>query len=206
MRRILRVIVVCGCALAACATYPNNPPAHAQDQPQARAVAPATSKQPVNASAISISAARAVLDKYCITCHNERLKTAGLMLDKLDVAHVGDAAETWERVLGKLRAAEMPPPGRPRPDRDTYAVVSAVLENALDAAAAANPNPGRVAVHRLNRTEYTNAVRDLLGLEVDGKALLWADEPDQEGFDNVASVLSLSPALLEGYLSVAHPD
>jgi hypothetical protein len=97
----------------------------------------------------------------------------------------------------------MPPPGRPRPDAAAYSAASAAIESRLDAAAEANPNPGRVAVHRLNRAEYTAAIRDLLGLEVDGKALLSADEADQEGFDNVASVLSVSPLLLENYLSAA---
>ena len=148
-------------------------------------------------------AIRAVLDRYCIACHNERLKTAGLMLDRLDAGRMVDSAELWEKVGRKLRTHEMPPQGRPRPDAPTYAAVSEAIEHALDAAATATPNPGRVAVHRLNRTEYTNAVRDLLALEVDGKSLLWADEPDQEGFDNVASVLSVSPALLEGYVSAA---
>src|SRR5438067_3361409 len=144
-----------------------------------------------------------VLDKYCVTCHNSRLKTAGLLLDTLDPARVGDHAEQWEKVVTKLRTGEMPPPGRPRPDAETYRAVASALEGALDAAAAANPHPGRVPVHRLNRTEYGNAVRDLLGLEIDARALLSADEADQEGFDNVASVLSVSPALLENYLSAA---
>src|SRR5712692_8470725 len=105
---------------------------------------------------------RAVLDKYCVSCHNERLKTAGLTLDKMDVGHVSDGAELWEKVARKLRTREMPPPGRPRPDQATYDAMASRLENALDAAAATNPNPGRVAVHRLNRTEYANAIRDLL--------------------------------------------
>jgi hypothetical protein len=146
---------------------------------------------------------RAVLDQYCVTCHNEKLRTAGLTLDKADVAHPGSTPELWEKVFRKLRTGEMPPPGRPRPDSATYASMSAYLEKALDDAASANPNPGRVAVHRLNRTEYRNAIRDLLGLEVDSKSLLSADEADQEGFDNVASVLSVSPVLLETYLSAA---
>jgi Protein of unknown function (DUF1592)/Protein of unknown function (DUF1588)/Protein of unknown function (DUF1587)/Protein of unknown function (DUF1585)/Protein of unknown function (DUF1595)/Cytochrome C oxidase, cbb3-type, subunit III len=147
--------------------------------------------------------ARAVIDKYCVTCHNERLKTAGLMLDKADVGHVGSSPEIWEKVLRKLHAKEMPPFGSPRPDTETYTAVSALLEKMLDDAASASPNPGRVAVHRLNRTEYANTIRDLLGLQIDAKALLAADEADQEGFDNVASVLSVSPVLLEGYLSAA---
>jgi hypothetical protein len=145
----------------------------------------------------------AVFNKYCVTCHNTRLKTAGLMLDTLDVGQIGNNAEIWEKVATKLRTREMPPPGRPRPEAATYTAAASAVEAALDAAAAANPNPGRVAVHRLNRAEYTAAVRDLLGLEVDGKALLSADESDQEGFDNVASVLSVSPLLLENYLSAA---
>jgi mono/diheme cytochrome c family protein len=144
-----------------------------------------------------------VLDKYCVTCHNGRLKTAGLELDSLDVNHVADHAQQWEKVVTKLRTGEMPPPGRPRPDSATYRAVAAALESALDAAAAANPHPGRVPVHRLNRSEYTHAVRDLLGLEIDGRTLLSSDDADHEGFDNVASVLSVSPALLENYLSAA---
>jgi hypothetical protein len=146
---------------------------------------------------------RVILDKYCVTCHNEKLKTAGLMLDKMDVEHVGDEAEMWEKVARKLRTHEMPPAGRPRPDLATYGAIVSRLETALDAAATAKPNPGRVAVHRLSRVEYTNAIRDLLGLEVDGRSLLMADEPDQQSFDNVASVLTVSPVLLEGYLSAA---
>jgi len=158
--------------------------------------------RPLNARAPAVPPAD-VLDKYCVTCHNTRLKTAGLLLDTLDTARVADHAEQWEKVVTKLRTGEMPPPGRPRPDAETYRAVASALEDALDAAAAAKPHPGRVPVHRLNRTEYTNAVRDLLGLEVDARALLSADEADQEGFDNVASVLSVSPALLENYLSAA---
>jgi Protein of unknown function (DUF1592)/Protein of unknown function (DUF1588)/Protein of unknown function (DUF1585)/Protein of unknown function (DUF1587)/Protein of unknown function (DUF1595)/Planctomycete cytochrome C len=159
----------------------------------------------VQASSVGPIAAspRAVLDKYCVTCHNARLKTAGLLLDRMDAEHVADSAEAWEKVARKLRTHEMPPPGLPRPDETTYAAVASGLEKALDLAAASTPHPGRVPVHRLNRTEYANAIRDLLALEVDGRSLLVADEPDQQGFDNVASVLSVSPALLESYLSAA---
>jgi len=149
------------------------------------------------------STARPIIDKYCITCHSERLKTAGLALDRIDADHVGAAAETWEKVVRKLRAREMPPAGAARPDRATYDAMVTSLEKALDDAAALNPNPGRVAVHRLNRSEYVNAVRDLLALDIDAPSMLWADEPDQEGFENVASVLSMSPALLDGYIGAA---
>jgi len=143
------------------------------------------------------------LSKYCVTCHNSRLKTAGLQLDSPDMYPVADKAQQWEKIVTKLRTGEMPPPGRPRPDAAIYEAVATALERELDGAAAAKPHPGRVPVHRLNRSEYTNAIRDLLGLEINGRAVLSSDEADQEGFDNVASVLSVSPALLENYLSAA---
>jgi mono/diheme cytochrome c family protein len=146
---------------------------------------------------------RAVIHQYCSACHNARLKTAGLELDTLDVSYPGEHAPEWEKVARKLRTAEMPPAGLPRPDAATYRAVVQQLEGALDTAWAAKPNPGRVVVHRLNRSEYTAAIRDLLGLEIDGRELLAADDADQEGFDNVASVLSVSPLLLENYLSAA---
>lgn len=162
--------------------------------------APATGSPTPSLSTIDV---RRTLDQYCVTCHNGRLKTAGLQLDALDVNHVADHAPQWEKVAMKLRTGEMPPPGRPRPEATASHAAAAALERALDTAAAAKPHPGRVPVHRLNRTEYSNAIRDLLGLEIDGQALLPSDEADQEGFDNVASVLSVSPALLENYMSAA---
>ena len=171
--------------------------------PAPRVQAVSTQARPSDTGSRAAVAARAVLDKYCVTCHNTRLKTAGLVLDTMDVGHVGDAAEAWEKVARKLRTREMPPPGRPRPDETAYGAVVSGLETALDKASAAAPHPGRVPVHRLNRTEYANAIRDLLALEVDGRSLLLADEPNPHGFDNVASVLSVSPALLESYLSAA---
>ena len=158
-----------------------------------------SSSQP---TALADSSARAVLNRYCVTCHNARLRTAGLMLDTMDVERVGDHAETWEKVVRKLRTRAMPPVGRPRPDRATYTAVASSLEMALDRVAAANPNPGRTTTHRLNRTEYANAIRDLLGLEVDGSALLPPDDADL-GFDNMADILSVSPALLERYILAA---
>ena len=145
---------------------------------------------------------RALLDRYCVTCHNERLRTGGLALDTLDLSRVGDARAIWERVVLKLRGGMMPPAGRPRPDRQTYDRFRAWLEAELDRAAATRIEPGRVPAHRLNRAEYANAVRDLLALEVDAAALLPADDTGH-GFDNLAGTLALSPVLMERYLSAA---
>ncbi len=105
---------------------------------------------------------RALLDQYCVSCHNERLLTAGLALDTADVAKAGAEPEVWERVIRKLRLNAMPPPGRPRPDGAAIQTLVAFLKTEIDQAAAANPNPGRVETfHRLNRAEYKNAIRDL---------------------------------------------
>jgi hypothetical protein len=148
------------------------------------------------------NAQQAVLNQYCITCHNEKTKTAGLMLDKLDYAHPGPNAEIWEKVVRKVRAGMMPPGGAPRPDRATMDAFAAKLENELDRAGAANPNPGFTGLHRLNRTEYAYAIRDLLALDIDASTLLPADD-SSEGFDNIADALGVSPALVERYTSAA---
>jgi hypothetical protein len=145
---------------------------------------------------------RAFLDQYCVTCHNERAKTASLMLDKMDLTHVGDSADTWEKVVRKLKAGMMPPSGARRPDRAAIEGFTAKLEAELDRAAAAKPNPGATALHRLNRSEYTNVIRDLLALDVDAATLLTPDD-SSEGFDNIADALKVSPALLERYVSAA---
>ncbi len=146
---------------------------------------------------------RATLDRYCVTCHNQRLRIADLALDAADVAAVGRDAATWEKVARKLRTRTMPPSRRPRPDEASYDGLVAYLESELDAAAAAKPDPGRrPALHRLNRAEYANAVRDLLGLDVDAAALLPPDDASY-GFDNIGDVLRVSPALLDGYLDAA---
>ena len=145
-----------------------------------------------------------VLQRYCVTCHNERLRTADLALDTLDPSRPAANPEVWERVIAKLRAGSMPPPGRRRPDAATYDAVARALEDDLDRAWAANPNPGRItAVHRLNRTEYRNAIRDLFALDVDVTSLLPGDETADGSFDNFAEVLTISKAHLERYLSVA---
>ncbi|HVG53966.1 MAG TPA: DUF1587 domain-containing protein, partial [Vicinamibacterales bacterium] len=149
---------------------------------------------------------RALIDRYCVTCHNERLKARNatpIALDTLDVANVPAHAEEWEKVIAKLRAGLMPPAGMPRPDKPVLDGLSAWLETQIDRAAAANPNPGRTeALHRLNRAEYQNAVRDLLHVDVDVASLLPADDVSS-GFDNVASTLTVSPTLMDRYMSVA---
>ena len=162
----------------------------------------AHAQAPASAEAEAAAAQRVLLDRYCVTCHNERLRTGGLQLDRVDVGHVGEAAEIWEKVVRKLRAGQMPPAGRPRPEPAAYDGLASWLETELDRAADARPNPGRPVVRRLNRLEYTNAIRDLLALEVDGRALLPTDESGY-GFDNVGDVLSFSPGLLERYMSAA---
>jgi len=152
------------------------------------------------------SAVRAAVDRYCVTCHNSRATTPAtatdVVLDRADLSHVADDPALWERVVRKLRNGSMPPEGSPRPDRTTHDALLGFIESRLDRAAAERPNPGRPAVHRLNRAEYANAIRDLLALEVDAAALLPPDD-SADGFDNIADVLSLSPALLERYLSAA---
>ena len=161
---------------------------------------------PVSPSARSIpppgSPYQAVLTRYCISCHNEKLKTGGLTLDRMDVENVPRDAETWEKVIRKLRAGAMPPAGLPRPDHLTYDSFATYLEKTLDRAAEATPNPGSLVIHRLNRAEYTNAIRDLLAIDIDGRSLLPSDDFG-EGFDNIAANLSVSPVLLERYMSAA---
>ena len=161
---------------------------------------------PVTTVQLSAQAAeppsRALLDRYCVTCHNERLQTAGLMLDQLDITQVGANAPVLEKVVHKLRSRQMPPEGRPRPDEATIDVFATSLETALDRVAAAAPNPGRVASRRLNRLEYVNAIEDLLALEIDGEELLPSDMAGF-GFDNNADVLSITPSLMERYIAAA---
>ncbi len=149
-----------------------------------------------------VSPEHALINQYCVTCHNERAKTAGLMLDKLDIDHPGEHAESWEKVVRKLRGGMMPPQGMPRPDQAKIDGLITWLETSLDRAQAAHPDPGRAPLHRLNRTEYSNAIRDLLGLKVDVSELLPADD-ESNGFDNIAEVLRVSPSLLEAYLAAS---
>jgi len=143
---------------------------------------------------------QALLTQYCITCHNEKLKTGGLALDHVNPVPIGANAEIWEKVVRKVRAGMMPPAGAPRPSRATLDSFATNLENAIDRLA--NVNPGRTPLHRMNRGEYANAIRDLLAVEVDPTTLLPADD-SSNGFDNIADVLGVSPALLERYVSAA---
>ncbi len=143
-----------------------------------------------------------MLDKSCVSCHNERVKTANLMLDQVDVANPGANPKIWEKVMRKVHTGTMPPPNMPQPSEDDRRALLAWLETSLDAAAAHKPNPGRTeTLRRLNRTEYQNAVRDLLALDIDAPSLLPADESGH-GFDNV-TVGDLPPTLLDRYISAA---
>ena len=176
--------------------------------------ASATQTAPASAEAV-----RRLLDRYCVACHNERrvtalstsasvldaqLRGAGLALDRVDAERPSTDAELWERVIERLKAGSMPPAGRPRPGAEEARAAASWLEARIDLAAAANPNPGRTgSMHRLNRTEYGNAIRDLLAIEIDTAALLPGDETSDTGFDNNAEVLSISTAQLERYLSAA---
>jgi hypothetical protein len=145
---------------------------------------------------------RALVDQYCAGCHNDKLRSGGLSLARLDPAHPGGHAAEWERVVVKLRAGMMPPAGARRPDAAALGTFVTSVERALDEAAAAHPNPGRPALHRLNRFEYANSVRDLLDVEVDPAAYLPPDDMSH-GFDNMAEVLNVSPTLMEGYIRAA---
>ena len=160
-------------------------------------------QRPAAGSYASATPARELATRYCISCHNEKRKTANVALDKADAEHVFNSAETWEKVVVRLRSRSMPPVGVRRPDNATYDAVAGWLESELDRAAATHINPGRPAdLHRLNRTEYANAVRDLIGIEVDAPTFLPPDE-QAYGFDTNADALLMQPALLDRYLSAA---
>ena len=158
---------------------------------------------PAGAQNVSPAAAqRAVLDQYCVTCHNDKTKTDNFSLQKEDINAVGDHPEVWEKVVRKLRAGMMPPPGMPRPPLAKYEGLRDFLEAQIDRKAAAHPNPGSIVLHRLNRTEYANVIRDLLDLQIDVATLLPADDAAR-GFDNVAGSWTISSTLLEAYTTAA---
>src|ERR1700722_1955678 len=127
-------------------------------------------------------------NQYCVGCHNQRAKTAGLMLDSMDYGNIGKDAETWQRVIRTRKTGRRPPAGPRRPERATLDAFASDIEKRLDASAALRPNPGTPALHRLNRTEYANVIRDLLALDVDVAALLPQDDAT-DGFDNIADAL-----------------
>src|SRR4029079_6263816 len=162
----------------------------------------ADAQSPAPAAAAPASAEAAFVNQYCIGCHNQRAKIGGLALDTLDVSRVGPASETWGKVVKKSRTGMMPPSGAKRPERSALDRFASELESRLDKAV--DPNAALVtpALHRLNRTEYANAIRDLLTLDIDVNTLLPADGSSQ-GFDNLAEALAVSPSLIQGYVSAA---
>ena len=174
---------------AGAATAPPHPVARAQAAP---------ASNPAPAAALD----RTLLDRYCVTCHNERMQTAGLLLDQVDLDDLRASAPVLEKVVRKLRSGQMPPASARQPDQPAVDAFTAALVTALDDFAAEHPNPGRVSVRRLNRTEYANAIRDLLALEIDGASLLPADT-SAFGFDNIADALSVTPVLMNRYMSAA---
>ncbi|HVQ12783.1 MAG TPA: DUF1592 domain-containing protein [Vicinamibacterales bacterium] len=189
----VRVRLAAGCVfLAVClGTLPSSWSTHAAQQ---------------SASTSPVATQKALLDRYCLTCHTQRLKERGtvpIALDSLDLTQVGTNAAAWEKVVVKMRAGLMPPAGSPRPDKSAHDAFASWLESELDRNGAAHPNPGRTEpFHRLNRAEYRNAIRDILDLDVDVASLLPADDVSY-GFDNIAGVLKMSPTLLERYLAAA---
>src|SRR6266478_5434682 len=183
-------LLLAGCTALVLAIPGYGQTAGPQKQSAATGAAPAT----------SATAQLALLDQYCVTCHNDRTKRANLTLEKLDLATVGDNPQLWEKVVRKLRAGVMPPPGMRRPELTAYTGLTEWLEGQIDRKA--KVNPGTIVLHRLNRTEYANAVRDLVDLEIDPATLLPADDSSR-GFDNVAGSLTLSSTLLESYANAA---
>ena len=153
-------------------------------------------------TAPAASSQQALMNQYCSDCHNQDDMAGGMDLAKLDFEKVGKDAVVWERVVRKVRTGMMPPSGQPRPARTALDGFATELETRLDKAGAANPNPGSPVLHRLNRTEYANVIRDLLAIDVDVTNLLPADDSN-EGFDNIADALGVSPTLIQGYVSAA---
>src|SRR5215470_2239379 len=175
---------------------PASSPAATRNVPEKSAAAAVT-------NSASAATQRAILDQYCVTCHNDKIKRANLTLEKLDLTTVGDNPELWEKVIRKLRAGVMPPPGMRRPPLNEYEGLRDWLETEIDRKAAERgTNPGYVVLHRLNRTEYANVVHDLLDIEIDPAKFLPPDD-SARGFDNVAGSLTISPTLLEAYTTAA---
>jgi hypothetical protein len=193
-RLIIGLLAVCATSRGAVAPLRADAPRHAS----------ASAGQPRSTQSAAAPTPREFLDTYCVGCHNEKRKASfgNLALDSRDVDHPGKDAAAWERVVKKLSIGAMPPVGARRPSPDVYAGFIRTLEHRLDRDAAAAPHPGRPPVHRLNRLQYTNAIRDLFGLEIDGRSMLPADNSGF-GFDNIGDVLTMSPGLLDRYLVAA---
>ena len=189
-----------GCALTLLAAASST--LRADRQAPAPAPAARTTPPPTATASATTMPQQALVQKYCASCHNDRAKTGGVSFDGLDPTQAAAHAEIWERALLKLRGGMMPPQGMPRPDAATLDAFVTSLEATLDSAVLKNPDPGHKQVHRLNRTEYGNAIRDLLALDVDVTELLPADD-ESDGFDNIAGALRVSPSLLEQYLAAA---
>jgi hypothetical protein len=192
VRRALLVFLAAWLAVSAISRRPQA--SGSQPAPAARQSSPAVSP--------AVRPERALIDRYCVTCHNQRARTAGLTLDTQEIANPPAGAAVWEKVIRKVRGGLMPPVGVPRPDKMALAGLASYLETSIDKAAAAHPVPGRTVLHRLNRAEYGNAIRDLLALDVDVQSLLPPDD-SAYGFDNIAETLGVSPVLMERYLSAA---
>jgi mono/diheme cytochrome c family protein len=212
MRRVLAGVITAAVVVAGAWTASEPvkaspaPPQTTPTSPKA-AVRPASPvpqvSTPRQSPAPTVAEQRALVTRYCAGCHNDRTKSGGLSLDGLDLSTVGAHADVWEKVVRKLRGGVMPPVGRPRPDPAAYEGLVSWLETQLDLAAAASPNAGRTeALHRLNRAEYKNVVRDLLALDVDIASLLPADDASF-GFDNIASALKVNQSLMEQYVTAA---
>src|SRR6266851_1395598 len=190
---------VAGLAFAVVAMLVSAP--EAAGPQSAQAAARRTSSRQARATPPSVEP-KAILDRYCVTCHNARLRTADLVLEQADTTRVGEKTDLWEKVLQKVATGAMPPLGARRPDPAASFAFVEWLDRELGRAAREHPNPGHSTIHRSNRAEYANAIRDLLALEIDGRAMLPADDAGH-GFDNIADVLSVSPGLLERYMTAA---
>src|SRR6266571_3381280 len=166
------------------------------------ALLPAAAQQAQNPASPAASDHSTTLQLYCLGCHSGPTPFAGLNLEPLDFNNLGANGEIWEKLIRKLRGRQMPPAGMPRPEEATYDALVKYIETGRDRLAEAKPNPGRATLHRVNRTEYGNAIRDLLALEIDVADLLPADDIGY-GFDNIGDVLSVSPLLMERYLSAS---
>jgi mono/diheme cytochrome c family protein len=189
---IRRIALISSCLLVASGMWWRTPPLAAAAQLDRAKTTPQSDARHA-----------AVINQYCVTCHSARLKSGGLVLEKADFTNVAGNAEVWEKVTRKLRMGAMPPLGAPRPDRAASDALAGWLETELDRAAADHPNPGRALVHRLNRTEYGNAIRDLLAVDIGDVATLLPPDDSAYGFDTIADFLGVPRVLLERYLNAA---